>query len=72
MQLTEDEKKLLGLVQKLESPASRKDLINRAEAMVWAQDAMRADYNLAGYGPMGRPEVPSTRAQRGVADPVSA
>jgi hypothetical protein len=48
MKMTEEEKKLLGLARKLESPKCREDLIFQAEAMVRAQDALRADYGLVG------------------------
>jgi hypothetical protein len=48
MKMTDDEKKLLGLVQKLESPKCQEDLIYQAEAMVRAQEALKADYGLVG------------------------
>jgi hypothetical protein len=48
MKMTEEEKKLLELARKLESPKCREDLIFQAETMVRAQDALRADYGLMG------------------------
>jgi hypothetical protein len=48
MKVTDQEKGLLGLFRRLESKKSQDDLIFQAEAMVRAQDALRADYGLTG------------------------
>jgi hypothetical protein len=48
MKMTEREKGLLGLFRKLESEKCRDDVIYQAEAMVRAQEALRADYGLVG------------------------
>jgi phosphoribosylamine-glycine ligase len=48
MKMTNDEKKLLGLTRKLENQKCREDLIYQAEAMVRAQEALKADYGLVG------------------------
>jgi hypothetical protein len=46
--MTDDEKGLLGLFRKLESEKCREDVIRQTEAMVWAQEALKADYGLVG------------------------
>jgi hypothetical protein len=48
MKMTEREKGLLGLFRKLESEKCRDDVIYQAEAMVRAQEALKADYGLVG------------------------
>ncbi|GHV90411.1 hypothetical protein AGMMS50268_09140 [Spirochaetia bacterium] len=48
MKLTEGEKRLFETCQKLESQKCREDLIFYAEAMVRAQEALKADYGLVG------------------------
>jgi hypothetical protein len=48
MKMTDKEKKLLGLTRRLESQKCQEDLIYQAEAMVRAQEALRADYGLMG------------------------
>jgi hypothetical protein len=48
MKLTNREKRLLGAFGKLESEKIQDDVIYQAEAMVRAQDALRADYGLVG------------------------
>ena len=46
MELTEKEKTLRGLFNKL-GGRSKEDLLMQAEAMVRAQDALKADYGLS-------------------------
>jgi hypothetical protein len=46
--MTDREKGLLGLFRKLESEKTRNDVIYQTEAMVRAQEALRADYGLMG------------------------
>jgi hypothetical protein len=53
MRITNEEKKLLGIVRKLESPKCREDLIYQAEAMVRAQTALKMDYGLPAKPPVG-------------------
>jgi len=48
MKMTEKEKGLIGLFKKLESDKCKNDLIFHAEAMVRAQEALKADYGLVG------------------------
>jgi hypothetical protein len=48
MKMTDMEKRLLGAFGKLESEKSQNDVIYQAEAMVRAQEALRADYGLMG------------------------
>jgi phosphoribosylamine-glycine ligase len=48
MKMTDREKGLLGLFRRLESEKSRDDVIYQAEAMVRAQEALKADYGLVG------------------------
>jgi hypothetical protein len=48
MKMTDKEKRLLGLFKGFESEKNRDDLIFQAETMVRAQEAMKADYGLAG------------------------
>jgi hypothetical protein len=48
MKMTEREKGLVGLFRKLESEKCRDDVIYQAEAMVRAQEALKADYGLMG------------------------
>jgi hypothetical protein len=48
VKLTDKEKGLLGLFRKLESDKTRDDVIFQAEAMVRAQEALKADYGLVG------------------------
>jgi hypothetical protein len=48
MKMTDEEKKLLGFTRKLESQKCREDLMYQAEAMVRAQEALKADYGLVG------------------------
>jgi hypothetical protein len=58
MKMTNEEKKLIGLTRKLESPKCRSDLIFQAEIMIRTQRALKADY--------GIPErEPGTAAQPG-------
>jgi hypothetical protein len=53
MRLTDKEKRLLGAFGKLKSEKSREDVLFQAEAMVRAQEALRADYGLAGLDVFG-------------------
>jgi hypothetical protein len=48
MKLTDEEKKLIEITRKLESQKCRNDLIFQGEAMVRAQEALKADYGLMG------------------------
>jgi hypothetical protein len=48
MKLTDEDKRLLETSRKLESRKCREMLISRAEAMCQAQEALKADYGLAG------------------------
>jgi hypothetical protein len=48
MKLTDLERKLVETSLKLESRKCREDLMFQCEAMVRAQDALKADYGLAG------------------------
>jgi len=48
MKMTEKEKGLMSLFKKLESDKCKNDLIFHAEAMVRAQEALKADYGLLG------------------------
>ena len=48
MKMTDREKGLLGLFRRLESEKSQDDVIYQAEAMVRAQEALKADYGLVG------------------------
>jgi hypothetical protein len=48
MKMTDREKGLVGLFRKLESKKCRDDVIFQAEAMVRAQEALKADYGLVG------------------------
>jgi hypothetical protein len=48
MKLTDKEKRLLGAFGRLESEKTQDDVIYQAEAMVRAQEALRADYGLVG------------------------
>jgi hypothetical protein len=76
--MTSDEKKLLDVARRLESQKCREDLMWQAEAMVRAQEALKADYGLMGpdapqfNGPGAGPEVPPVRARRGSTAPVLA
>jgi hypothetical protein len=76
MKITDDEKKFLGLYRALETKRCRDDLVRQADAMVLAQEALKADYGLTGPdAPLFNgvaPEVPPIRARRGSAEPVSA
>jgi hypothetical protein len=45
--MTDNEKKFLALYRALESKACKEDLIRQANAMVLAQEALKADYGLA-------------------------
>jgi hypothetical protein len=47
MKMTDKEKKFLELYRALESKACKEDLIRQASAMVLAQEALKADYELA-------------------------
>jgi hypothetical protein len=74
--MTDREKGLVGLFRKLESEKSQDDVIFQAEAMVRAQEALKADYGLVGpdaplFNGLG-PEVPPIRARHGSAEPVLA
>jgi hypothetical protein len=46
MKMTDMEKRLLGAFGKLESEKSQSDVIYQTEAMVRAQEALKADYGL--------------------------
>jgi hypothetical protein len=46
MEITNQEKGLLELYRKLESQRNRNDVIFQIDAMVRAQEALRADYGL--------------------------
>jgi phosphoribosylamine-glycine ligase len=46
--MTDKEKGLLGLFRKLESKKNQNDVIFQTEAMVRAQEALKADYGLVG------------------------
>ena len=46
MEMTEQEKKLIGLFKRIESQKSKADAVSYIEAMARAQDALRADYGL--------------------------
>jgi hypothetical protein len=46
----EREKKLVGLLRKLESQKSADDLLYQAETMVRVQEALRQDYGITGAG----------------------
>ncbi|MDR3138451.1 MAG: hypothetical protein LBT95_02130 [Treponema sp.] len=48
MKLTEKQKTLLAIFRQLESEKSQDDVIYQTEAMVRAQEALRADYGLVG------------------------
>jgi hypothetical protein len=48
MKLTDEEKKLIEITRKLESRKCRSDLVFQGEAMVRAQEALKADYGLVG------------------------
>jgi hypothetical protein len=48
MKLTDFEKNLIKISQKLESQKCRDDLIFHGEVMVRAQEALKADYGLVG------------------------
>jgi hypothetical protein len=48
MKMTDLEKRLLGAFGKLESEKSQSDVIYQTEAMVRAQEALKADYGLVG------------------------
>jgi hypothetical protein len=48
MKLNDDDKRLVELARKLESPKCKKDLLLYAEGMVRAQEALKADYGLVG------------------------
>jgi phosphoribosylamine-glycine ligase len=48
MKMTEKEKRLMGAFGKLESEKTQDDIIYQTEAMVRAQEALRADYGLVG------------------------
>jgi hypothetical protein len=52
MEMTEREKGLLGLFRRLESEKIQDDVIYQTEAMVRAQEALRADYGLAAASPL--------------------
>jgi hypothetical protein len=76
MRITNEEKRLLDLTRKLESPKCREDLVYQAEAMVRAQEALKMDYGLIGADlPLFngvKPEVAPIRTRRGSTDPVLA
>ena len=46
--MNDEEKRLLELTRKMESQKCREDLLHHAETMVWAQEALKADYGLVG------------------------
>jgi hypothetical protein len=46
--MTDREKRLLGLFRRLECTKNKDDVIYQAEAMVRAQEALKADYGLVG------------------------
>jgi hypothetical protein len=48
MKLSKEEKRLLELSRKMESPKCKENLLIQAEAMVRAQEALKADYGLVG------------------------
>jgi hypothetical protein len=48
MNLSQDEKTLLGLYRKIEGKKSRADLILQGQLIVQAQEALKADYGLLG------------------------
>jgi hypothetical protein len=48
VKMTDREKGLLGLFRKLESEKTQDDVIFQAEAMVRAQEALKADYGIMG------------------------
>ena len=48
MKMTDREKQLLGLFRGLEIEKTQDDIIYQTEAMVRAQEALRADYGLVG------------------------
>ncbi|MDR1452172.1 MAG: hypothetical protein LBI57_07600 [Helicobacteraceae bacterium] len=48
MKMTDREKRLLGAFHKLENEKTQDDVIYQTEAMVRAQEALKADYGLVG------------------------
>ena len=48
MKMTDEDRRLLDVARKLESPKCRDMLIAQAEAMYRAQEALKADYGLVG------------------------
>jgi hypothetical protein len=48
MKMTEEDKRLLEVVRKLESQKCREMLLFQAQAMVQAQNALREDYGIMG------------------------
>jgi hypothetical protein len=67
MKMTDKEKRFIGLFQKLESEKTREDLICQAEAMVRAQEALKADYGLVG---LDAPLFNSSRQRPGPSNPA--
>ena len=48
MKMTEQERELLGLFRQVESRKNQDDVIFHTQAIVRAQDALKADYGLVG------------------------
>jgi hypothetical protein len=48
MKMTDQEKALLGLFRRVESPRNREDALFHLQAILKAEDAIREDYGLMG------------------------
>jgi hypothetical protein len=48
MKMTDEDRQLIEIARKLESPRCREMLMAQAEAMYRAQEALKADYGLVG------------------------
>ena len=48
MKMTEDDKRLIDIVRKLESKQCKDNLLSYGLAMVQAQEALKVDYGLVG------------------------